>query len=150
MKNQYFGNINDYRKYGLLRVLSAAGGISTGVCWLLTPSDGRTDGQSLTYLDQPLRYRHFDPYLFDHLFRCLKVEGERDVRLVESTDILPGTSFHEPILSDFANEWRRYFAEMLESFRGVELVFLDPDNGLEVSSRDSDARTRVSTFTGIS
>ncbi len=93
MKNQYFGDINDYRKYGLLRVLSSEGEISTGACWMLTPSDGRTDGGKLEYLDQRGKYRNFDPYLFDHLFRCIKVEGERDVRLVENADILPETTF---------------------------------------------------------
>ncbi|CAA9432540.1 MAG: hypothetical protein AVDCRST_MAG37-733 [uncultured Rubrobacteraceae bacterium] len=51
MKNQYFGDVSDYRKYGLLRVLSSEGEISTGVCWMLTPSDGRTDGRKLEYLD---------------------------------------------------------------------------------------------------
>ena len=39
MKNQYFGDINDYRKYGLLRILSTYGPIKTAVCWMLTPDD---------------------------------------------------------------------------------------------------------------
>ncbi len=102
---------------------------------MLTPSDGRTDGQLLTYLDQPARYRKFDPYLFDYLFRYVRVEGERDVRLIESMDVLPETIFHSQLLSDSANERRRYFAEMLESFHGVDLVFFDPDNGFEVPSK---------------
>jgi hypothetical protein len=40
MKNQYFGDINDYRKYGLLRILSDEGSMRTGVCWMLTRDDG--------------------------------------------------------------------------------------------------------------
>jgi len=36
MKNQYFGDINDYRKYGLLRCFAEAG-LNIGVCWMLTP-----------------------------------------------------------------------------------------------------------------
>jgi len=39
MKNQYFGDINDYRKYGLLRGLSNKGEISTLVCWMLTENE---------------------------------------------------------------------------------------------------------------
>ena len=39
MKNQYFGDINDYRKYGLLRILISGGGIKTIVCWVLRPDD---------------------------------------------------------------------------------------------------------------
>lgn len=135
MKNQYFGDINDYRKYGLLRLLSAEGEIRTGVCWMLTPSDGRTDGQFLRYLDQPVKWRSFDPELFDHLFRCLKTDGERDIRCIEDADILSNTLFLSRLLSDNMAERRKYFAEMLESFREADLIFFDPDNGLEVPSK---------------
>jgi len=39
VKNQYFGDINDYRNYGLLRILISGGGIKTIVCWVLRPDD---------------------------------------------------------------------------------------------------------------
>ncbi|MCJ7618838.1 MAG: hypothetical protein MUP64_01300, partial [Anaerolineae bacterium] len=67
MKNQYFGDVNDYRKYGLLRVLTNGGEIKAAVCWMLTPDDGRGDGGFTSYLEQPDKWRHFDPLLFDHL-----------------------------------------------------------------------------------
>lgn len=133
MKNQYFGDVNDYRKYGLLRVLS--GEINTGVCWMLTESDGRADGQMLRYLDQPGRWRHFDPKLFGHLYRCVSVDGERDIRRVEDSEVLPRTLFHSWLLKDTADQRRRYFGEMLDLFHGVDLVFFDPDNGFEVPSK---------------
>jgi hypothetical protein len=44
MKNQYFGDINDYRKYGLLRAFAEAH-LSVGVCWLLTADDAGGDGE---------------------------------------------------------------------------------------------------------
>lgn len=135
MKNQYFGDVNDYRKYGLLRALSAAGKISIGVCWMLTPSGGRTDGQKLRYLDRFGDYRGFDPGLFDRLLRFVKVEGERDVRRVEDVTILPETIFYTALLGQSASERRRYFSEMLERFRDVDLIFFDPDNGFEVTSK---------------
>ncbi len=58
MKHQYFGDINDYRKYGLLRALSQASGLSLGVCWLLTAPDARPDGEFRNYLEQPRRWRY--------------------------------------------------------------------------------------------
>lgn len=67
MKNQYFGDVNDYRKYGLLRALTGMGRISTAVCWMLTPDDGSTDGKFVNYLKDPKRWRHLDPELFDKL-----------------------------------------------------------------------------------
>lgn len=135
MKNQYFGDINDYRKYGLLRVLANSGEVSTGVCWMLTADEGRNDGQFLRYLGQPRKWREYDPDLFDHLVRCVKVDGERNVRRMEGADVLPATSFYDRLLTDVAVERRRYFAEMLEHFRSTGLIFFDPDNGLEVRSK---------------
>ena len=55
MKHQDVGDINDYRKYALLRALSAGGANRIGVCWMLTPDDGRTDGGKLSCLKQPSR-----------------------------------------------------------------------------------------------
>lgn len=135
MKNQYVGDINDYRKYGLLRVLSGDGEISSGVCWMLTPSDGRTDGQFLRYLDQPARWRSYDPDLFDHLYRCVRVNNQRDVRLVEASGVLSNTRFFSRMLGDDVRGRRDYFSGMLERFRGIDLVFFDPDNGFEVPSK---------------
>ena len=56
MKNQYFGDVNDYRKYGLLRLLGRAGKVKIGVCWMLTrtttnPMDKRP-GISMTTGDK--------------------------------------------------------------------------------------------------
>jgi hypothetical protein len=48
MKDQYFGDINDFRKYGLLRLLCVSDRLRLGVCWMLTDTDSRTDGSFLT------------------------------------------------------------------------------------------------------
>lgn len=53
MKDQYFGDINDYRKYWLIRVLQAETGLRVLVTWMLTLDDGRRDGELRAYLDQP-------------------------------------------------------------------------------------------------
>ena len=37
MKDQYFGDINDYRKYGILRALQSKGQRTLLVAWMLTP-----------------------------------------------------------------------------------------------------------------
>jgi hypothetical protein len=50
MKDQYFGDINDYRKYGLLRSIASAAGFRMLVAWMLTHDDGSNDGQFVFYL----------------------------------------------------------------------------------------------------
>ncbi len=46
MKNQYFGDINDYRKYGLLRAIQSKGEARLLVAWMLTENDGSRDSRS--------------------------------------------------------------------------------------------------------
>ena len=70
MKDQYFGDVNDYRKYGLLRVLLSETGLTHTLCWMLTPSDGRSDGKFVDYLASPKRWQHLDPPLFEFLARA--------------------------------------------------------------------------------
>jgi hypothetical protein len=81
MKNQYFGDVNDYRKYGLLRTLTATGQISTAVCWMLTPDDSSSDGRFIDYLKHPETWRHFDPELFDQLKQIVLIDGVRNVEM---------------------------------------------------------------------
>ena len=66
MKEQYVGDVNDYRKYALLRHFAGAG-IRIGICWMLTPPDDGPDGGKTAYLKDPERWRHYDPAVFDLL-----------------------------------------------------------------------------------
>jgi hypothetical protein len=79
LKDQYFGDVNDFRKYGLLRALTASEGLRLGVCWMLTEPDCRTDGKFLGYLGKPKEYRHRDPELFEWLNQVIEVEKDRRI-----------------------------------------------------------------------
>ncbi len=132
MKDQYFGDINDYRKYGLLRLLSAFGSIPTTVCWMRTMPDGRTDGSAVDYLCDPSQYRAFDPQLFDHLRASVCVRQRRAVS--EAAGILAGTTFMDEILRDNITGRSAWFHRFLSVSRSSSLIFFDPDNGMEVRS----------------
>ena len=47
MKDQYFGDINDYRNFGLLRAILRASQLRLLIAWMLTPNDGSTDGKHI-------------------------------------------------------------------------------------------------------
>jgi hypothetical protein len=132
VKNQYFGDINDYRKYGLLRCLSDAG-MSVGVCWMLTPPDGRSDGNKINYLTQPAKWRHRDPPLFDTLKAAVN-RGQRHVRCLEHSGLLPHAKFHSEMLFDDRMSRAAHFRSALHALDGTDVLFFDPDTGLEVSS----------------
>ena len=134
MKNQYFGDVYDYIKYGLLRQLSCHGEVSTSVCWMLTRNDERGDGHRVDYLRMPDRWRCFDPPVFDCLRSAVLDSRERNIRVVEESGLLPNTTFYSHLLTDGADERRRYFDEFLRLSHGRQLVFFDPDNGIEIKS----------------
>ncbi len=140
MKNQYFGDINDYRKYGLLRCLWEAAHLPLGVCWLLTSDDGRTDGEFRSYLRQPTRWRRYDPDLFDRLRQLLDTGARRDVAEADRWRLLPEARYFERILTDDRVSRAQYFDEALARLQSCPLIFFDPDNGIEVKSVSRGAR----------
>ena len=131
LKNQYFGDINDYRKYGLLRIL-AGRGVSLGVCWMLTPDDGSSDGRLRSYLDDPERWQGYDSELYTSLRESV-TEGRR-CNISEAEVFLGSALFFREYLSDHEDRRRLYFEKMLSSFADRDLIFFDPDNGLETAS----------------
>jgi hypothetical protein len=128
VKNEYFGDVNDFWKYAILRALGAAG-LRVFVCWMLTaPASGR-DGRKLAYLEQAARYRPFDPELFDALAVAVR-SGRRDVRVAEE-ELLDGAGYYGSLLGDAAAERAAYFEGLWRAAAGYDVLFFDPDNGIE-------------------
>ncbi len=133
MKNQYFGDVNDFRKYGLLRTLQRASGPAVGVCWFLTADDGGANGGLRNYLKQPTRWRHYDPELYDKLQRLLGAEVQRSVSRATEWELVPGASYFDAALRDHRLARDEYFDAARQVLRNSD-VFVDPDNGIEVPS----------------
>ena len=124
--------------------------LTIGVVWYLVPDeDHNRDGKHIDYLDPSAynqeRYRDCDPILYDTL-RGIVASNERNVSSIQDCQVLPmDTRFYDAVLTFnrpdgqglFAREdriaWRRTWADDgLELTAGCDLVFVDPDNGLEV------------------
>ena len=135
MKDQYFGDINDYRKYGLLRTVQPRGEGRVLVAWMLTPDDGSRDGKFRSYLEQPAKWRHFDPELYDGLSGLLESAAKPRVSLIERADLLAGMSYYSAIVPDGREDREVWRSGLLDAASGIDLVFLDPDNGFEIPSR---------------
>lgn len=128
MKEQYVGDVNDYRKYALLRHFAIEGKVRVGICWMLTPVDGRPDGGLTKYLDQdPLCDDH---ELFKQLKRIGKLGGPRRLHLIEREKLIPGALYFDEFLSDRTGLRRAYFEAAFEYLGRADLIFFDPDNGL--------------------
>jgi len=133
LQDRYAGDIGDYVKLALLREL--ARGRKLGIAWYLYPDEGHNaDGRHISYLNDPNRWRHLDPELFDALTGV--AGGVRSVRSLEATGLI-GNQFHgKPLTSgdlpwQQRSAWRHdWFAEVQTRMSAADLVFADPDNGL--------------------
>jgi hypothetical protein len=135
MKHQYFGDVNDYRKYGLLRALQSSGDLALSVAWMTTPDDGSSDGSLRGYLEDESRWAAYDADLYDFLRASLRSSRRPSLSMIEGSGILPRTSYYSPTVPDDIAGRRVWSAGLLESARNADLVFLDPDNGLEIPSK---------------
>ena len=145
MQDRYAGDIGDFGKYGLLRAL-CGDDLRLGVLWYAFEGDERTnpgDGGRIDYLRPPdERLRECDPDLFERM-DAIVYGGNRSIAAVEQGGALrPGTLFHSETLSfrsserplERAAKRHDWLARGLEAVRQADVVFADPDTGLEVPS----------------
>jgi len=133
MKDQYFGDVNDYRKYGLLRLLQSNSESRLLVSWMLTPDDGGYDGGLRAYLGDPEKWQRYDHQLFARLSSLLR-SSLPSVSRIERVRILPRASYYSKLVPDGRRERVTWFSELLAKAQDADLIFLDPDNGIEVKS----------------
>ena len=141
MQDRYVGDVGDYAKYGLLRALTA-GSLRLGVNWYLFPDEVHNgDGRHISYL-KDVAYEALDPELHRAL-ATLVASGARAVSRVARSGILPSNTlnFVEPVPPRTAGRPEATVADRLkwalaasEALLGADIVFLDPDNGIEVVS----------------
>ena len=132
--------------------------LSLGVLWYLVPDeDHNDDGKYIQYLDlsaaNQQRYRLCDPILYDAL-RKIVYSGRRNISSVRESQVLPNdTRFYEAELSfnepggqglmaqeDRVTHRKTWLLNGLEATHNCDLVFIDPDNGLEVKVGPNEMR----------
>lgn len=138
MKNQYFGDQTDYIKYGILRGF-AESGARLGIHWTLTDDDASSDGSRTKYLEAADQWRPYDPYIFDAIAQRVR-SGDRRLRVVEELGFIPGAiqSFDRWETCPIARS--QSLQNLIERLPAESIVFLDPDNGLEVASARPNTR----------
>jgi len=132
MKNQYFGDINDFRKYGLLIVITNVTKQRIGVCWMLTEDDGSRDGQKRNYLSKHHEFEKYDPALFKKLSR-VQSAADCNVRNAEKWNLIPNARYFTDVLHDDTDR-TEYFRNAFKKLADCPIIFFDPDNGIEVKS----------------
>jgi hypothetical protein len=112
----------------------AKGNINVLISWMLTPNDVSVDGKRVQYLNNPLRWRSYDPELFDALYEEVMVNKRRDVACVRERNLVRNASFVEAILDGSPAARDSWLTDLWQKSSNMDLVFFDPDNGIEVPS----------------
>jgi len=147
VRHNFVNDIGDYAKYALLRAICASSTtpMRLGVIWYLTDhAEQNGDGRKRAHLSHE-GWEDLDPELLAAMRRIENTRqdyGELNVSLIEASGVLPsGTAyFSEPIPRVHGNAQQRmaqragWFARARDAVASTDLVFLDPDNGLEVRS----------------
>jgi hypothetical protein len=136
VQERYLGDSHDFLKYAFLRHMHKAGGWRIGLNWYLThhaqvDRPGSNDGE-MRHLLKGGKWQSLDPELLEAL-RPYDLRTNRRIADFERAGILPrGTGYFSELLrADSRPAWHTRAREALAA---SDLVFLDPDNGLEVKS----------------
>lgn len=158
MQDRYVGDVGDFGKFGLLRAMcQSCGGdadprLRLGVVWYLVPlvpDEGHNaDGKHIGYLrptpENRERFRVCNAALYEALASIVDSDARRVARIRDG-DVLPADTifYEEPIgfadmpsigqasrqaRLDHRNAWVKGAHEKVTA---CDLVFVDPDNGLE-------------------
>ena len=145
MRDNYAGDRSDCYKYGLLRQFCQAG-LQLGIVWyLFQDKEPKAKGHGNdTGYQQKVSYQQCDPQLVEALASILTLPpSERHVGQIRTSEIFPANTvyFEEPLsFSQHQNFLTRrlhrqaWFQRALTATQACDVVYLDPDTGLEAKS----------------
>ena len=159
MRHNYAGDQGDYAKYALLNQLAGDGQLVVGINWYLTEHhENNADGGVRPHLEKPGEWEHLDTPLLTRMVDVFRevAADDRRVQLLHDLQMLHGVKT-QPVAPVFFDDplptggmataariaareaWHRAAMAKLQD---AEIVFLDPDNGLEVKSRGPRSKWR--------
>ena len=125
-------------KYGLLNFLLKNQpdkvSIKLGINWYLVPNEkNNKEGKHTDYLKPTSTFanslRECNRMLYDQLKAI--VNKRRDVKEVERGKVLPrGTLFYNKLVQEKRESWH---LEALKELESADIIFLDPDNGIQTN-----------------
>jgi hypothetical protein len=159
MQDRYSGDVGDFGKFSLLRYLFNYSYHKIGVVWYLFPDESHNDdGGHIGYL----RNRDFldcDKSLCEKLSAV--VYGDRSVAALQKVELLPTNTvyfserldFHLIFLSQTQKDQReregkraQWFSKAVLTVSNCNIVFLDPDNGLQIPSCSKTSQLKSGKF----
>lgn len=147
MQDRYAGDVGDFGKFALLRSLFGNASHRIGVIWYLFPDESHNnDGGHIDYADKK-SFLDCDKDLCERLKKVLA--GKRSVASLEKAGLLPGNTVFFSELLDchlrYSSQSRKdkeerecrrkdWLKNANQSVSNCKVLFLDPDNGLQIAS----------------
>ena len=127
MKNQYFGDIHDFKKYTLLHWFMNDSDKKLLIAWYLTEDDKiKKDGNKKILSEE----------CYHALAEFLKNNNKKDVKVIEKRSDFIGK--HVGFFSEYLkSERKNWFEKLKNKAQKFDIVFMDPDNGIKFDNSDS-------------
>lgn len=151
MQDRYAGDVGDFGKFSLLRTLFSDPVYRLCIVWYLYPDESHNqDGRHIDYLKKN-SYIKCDAGLVKSLSSMIR-NNERSVKALEQLKLLPEDTiyysnrlsyyFDHPGQRKIDKQARmdariKWLENAVENVSDCNVVFLDPDNGLEAASISS-------------
>lgn len=132
MQHRYVADTGDFGKFGLLKNL-CNGKLRLGVNWYLNLNEEKhnKDGRHTAY---PPSFKEADDKLHNQLQSIIQ-SNRRHISEIEKNKILPDdTLFYNTPFSDDCFKRDEWLEKSLTDLKDSNIIFCDPDNGLEVST----------------
>jgi len=156
MQERYLGDAHDFIKFGLLFHLQRELRVRVGVNWYKTDptrvdKPKNNDGEKRSHIKRPTArekdgvWRKWNGVLFDQL-EPLQDPTFRTFENFQASGILPSnTLYFERELRPEADR-EKWHSEAVAELSSADLIFLDPDNGFQVSSCTQRTRPKYTTY----
>jgi hypothetical protein len=150
MQNRYVGDIGDFAKYALLRTICRNTDLRLGILWCLFADESHnSDGRHTIYLQRG-EFCSLDMELHDRLHQVVRSD-RRSIQQVVRAKIFPANTIYFNALispmkqvrlnsADRETHRKTWMCRALTATDSCDIVFFDPDNGLETSSIPKHAR----------
>jgi len=128
MQNKYFGDISDFYKYYFLRNICLD--YKLGINWCLIPNDDSNDGKHI--ITKKKRLKNIDEKLYKILEKSI-LNNNRNTKYIENGYFNNDTIFYNSVYEKYFLDGV-YEEKAFNNLINQDIIFFDPDNGIEVPS----------------